>query len=325
MQNIILIQDNLKNLVGWRNNTLPNFNLDADNIKSESGLYYNDANTLVTLENIKDTTKPTEKSELEFNEMLKTFSKSVINSVVLDIFSTKNGCLINLPSTLSSKEITQDKKAGQKIGFVLETPTTQGMNLNQVSFLSENAETFELKLYKEYSQVAVKSWDVTLQPNEKLDLFLNHYISGRHYLIVEEDSLDSTILELENSFVSSAFGGAEFVAGDHIENLTASQSKLFTVSYSIYNDYTNFIIQNKIFFANAVQLAMTKKILEAIITTTRSNLVQRQNVDIVSIAYEMLNGTEENKESINVNYKRAIDEINRTLFDKRKIYKTTIG
>lgn len=77
----------LKNRVGFRKPIDGSFEaLDADNVQSDSGLIFQDAHSLVTIENIKDLQPIIDIDDTKFNTYLKNLRESNVLEVLNDVF-----------------------------------------------------------------------------------------------------------------------------------------------------------------------------------------------------------------------------------------------
>ena len=77
----------LKNRVGFHIPLDSSFDvLSTDNKQSDSGLFFQDAHTIITLENIRDTQSVENISDDKFNEYLKNLRESNVLSMLQDVF-----------------------------------------------------------------------------------------------------------------------------------------------------------------------------------------------------------------------------------------------
>ena len=173
------IQDKLYNLVGWRNNTLPNFTLDAANIVTESGLYFNDASPLVTLESLYNSLQPVDMDDATFNKRLKEINEAGIVRVCNDIlagqssFIAQRGGVLNIQEKLPSVQT----KIGSKFGYELEVNNSKVLiKLNSATFYAEQDESFTLKLYNTGNSAPVKEYPITLLANETKTEVLDYIV-----------------------------------------------------------------------------------------------------------------------------------------------------
>jgi hypothetical protein len=326
------VQEALGNLVGWRNTTLPNFSLSTENAASESGLYFNDANGLCTLENLYYSIKPESMTDTQFNDYLKAQKEAATIRVLRDIFASegtfveKIGGKIDGTSTLPEKP----KEAGKYTGFELQVNTEKFLlQLNTATFFAKQDESFKLQLYNTNIKAPVEEWDIDLvaetEKEFKLDFSLNGKSGGRFYLVVSEDELNGDIFCFDGQ-TNDALGAVDVFRVEYTdikEPKYISEGKLFVIDYSIYKDWTTFIIDNRQLFSQQVQQAVTISVINSIFTSTRSNILQRLGENIVAQAYEYLNGNETQK-SIITTYEKSVATKKAELFKKRRMFKSTL-
>ena len=87
-----MIQDSVKTslfgLIGWRQSTVTDMpTVDAANLASSSGMYFQDFNSLLTIQNVYDCQEDKDISDAEFNTFLTNLTKAATWKVLNAVFS----------------------------------------------------------------------------------------------------------------------------------------------------------------------------------------------------------------------------------------------
>ncbi len=331
----------LYGIVGWNQSTVADQpTVDAGNLGSTSGLKFNEAHPLVTIQNIYDTQEDTAISDAEFNTLLDHWQEDVIVRVCNSVFGADSRHMET--KTLfpfeRSFENTEDPGDGFLcIQMVMPLNRRFVYVINSVSLALDSAKTFNVKLYNSGVKAAIQTKSITTVADEETKTALgwiispvgNTYPGGNFYLGYEESDLDGAKpykrdYENANIYLDGRFC-KEFqriaVAGNEInftDPTNLDQPFGLNIEWSVYTDWTDAIISNRQIFANAIYYGMTIKILQQIRSTTRSNIVQRLNEDFRGIADFELDGA---KNSIMSQYDKAIEELKEHFFPRRQVIK----
>jgi molybdopterin-guanine dinucleotide biosynthesis protein len=81
------LKDILISRVGWEQPSGSGLTVTAGNQTSDSGRYYQEGHSAVTLENIHKTIPVVDADDTVFNEYLAKFSERTVNQVVADVFN----------------------------------------------------------------------------------------------------------------------------------------------------------------------------------------------------------------------------------------------
>ena len=333
----MFIDKNIKNgfesLVGWRNNTLPDLTLDPVNEKTDSGLYFNDISPIVTLENLFFAASPENMDDDAFNSYLVRVNETAVLRVLNDIFFEKSDFVCNSGGRMDATDKTpnQINDGSGLFGFEIQVNTEEYLiQLNKATFYSVNDETFKLKLINTNHTDPLKEWDVELIANNEKTIELNipidGTVGGRFYLVVEKSELVGEIFAFNQNGESLGLVdvfNCEIDAAGKTKYIGIGQ--LFTLDYSIYSDFTEFVIKNKRLFARAIQTAGAIETLETMLTSVRSNFIQRIGDRLAGLIYETLNGGEKPRSvGLVITYENAIKNVRAQLFKKPRLFKTTL-
>lgn len=328
--------------VGFKQPTLSGLpTVSAANLASSSGMYFEDGNFLVTIKNIYDTQDDPDISDTEFNTLLSDMQKSSILEVINKVAESKT-------SFLQSQNLYQYEKSfsttltpsDRAVGFQIE-PYREGVILEipwvELSF--DTAKTFNLYLYNSNLSDPIQTKSVTTSAGESKIVDLNWYISddatykgGNFYVVYMEDDLDGAKaykkdFELSNLQKSTIYYNIEPMVMSHtgtaIDVTSVSETAEvhgLNMAVNVYSDLTELFIRNKSLFWNAIKHQMTEKVLNMIITSTRTNITERINQAKVSFYGSQDLGIEGISSKIN----RAVEDLKTMLFYQPYISKGTL-
>lgn len=326
MLNVIKIQNELFGLVGIRQPAVDSIPvLDQAITDSESGLFLDDVPPF-NLSAIKDSQTYVEPGhasfDLKFNEFITNTQKSAISSVMMQVFDKpdyidRNLLFINESPRNSLEsfkpelafmgyEITPSdtKNIGFKITrvhcqFDFDEPTVNGI------FFLFNSERSEYLITKE---VEITSNDQWVDLNWTIDSTLGDY-KGAYYLLLGVPTIDDVKVrfqpwkrDYENASLRCDFSelcieNVIFNDGVQIANfnsslkLEISENVGFNPDITVFNDYTDLIINNKSLFANAIQKQAVISFMLMVATSMRSNRNERLGKELVSMVMVYINGT----------------------------------
>ena len=140
----------LKGLIGWRQDTNPDYDIiDAANYGTTSGMCYQDYSALVTVENIHQNQNDKDISDDNFNAMLVNLERASINKVMRSVFTDddviENGVLF--PHEMDwINTLTNDTSF---VGYEFEVYQRADLSfiLNSVFTAFNGIETFNLLLF----------------------------------------------------------------------------------------------------------------------------------------------------------------------------------
>ena len=330
--------------VGFRESTLPGIPaLSSENKESKSGLFFQDGNFLVELNNIYDCQNDIDITDDNFNALLNNMQNAVILESIRkvserqsDFIQSSN--LYPYEKSFESLLETDGRAVGfqitpcQKNGYILEIPWIE------LSF--DTAKTFNVYLFNSNlpkSPIQTKSVTTVAGESVIADLYWHitddsSYKGGKFYLVYFEDDLDGAKAyeknyELSSYQVSTRFYDVCPVTMTHISkdiDVTSvhEQSETYglNIGVNVYNDYTELFIRNKSLFYDLIMHQMTEKVLNLMITSTRTNITERIN----QAKLALYGSTEHGIESSGAKIKRAVEDLKKMLFYQPIISKGTL-
>lgn len=307
------VETGLSGLVGWRPSLDPDFfTLDATNLQSDSGFYIND-NPFAELETYKDTINYANIDEVAFNAKLSQLTNSAITSVCSAVFQDKDN-----PDFVDRQ--LQFQNATNKVnletvpnGFVCEKICVDKKNslaieISRVLLDFSGTGDITLYLYNTNSIAPIKTQVVTITTDHQV-VDLNWRLDntdgingGDWYIGYYSQSLTVTPYKRDynNASSESVFTHVylqKTIVKDHVApniwdlqlDSGMSETTGMNLDISVYYDYTDFIIQNKTLFADAINLETAILVLNQIKASSRSNRNQRLaalNLTAIEVAIE---------------------------------------
>jgi hypothetical protein len=343
------IKSSLYGGVGFHQSPITEYAIvDADNLASESGLFFQDASGLVTIQNIKQSQQAIEISDVNFNTYLKQLQESCIIEVCRRVTAGQSDFVQdkNIYPYQKSFKNTIDSN-GKFVGFIIESVK----NLNVISKISSievcfnEAVTFNVYLYnsnKPNSPIQTK--EVTTLANESVVVDLGWFISdedeykgGSFYLGYFQDDLGTAKAikkdyDLANLQVSTPCLYIQPMSLDNsgtvidVESIV-NESDIYGLNMivSTYNDYTELIIRNKNLFWGSIQLQMAEKVLNIIKSSIRSNATTNSlSIDIRDVQFELYGSVKDDIDGLLTSLKIAVTDVKKTLFRRSVISKGTL-
>jgi len=311
----IIIQE-LFGLVGFRDSTITGYDIvDATNQESDSGLIFQDGYKLVTIKNIHETQEDVEISEVNFNTYLTNLQNSCIIDVCKKITNKKSGVIES--NTLFPYEQTFENTENVSSGFIgikIKPSLNERLLLkvNAITAAFDSAITLAVKLMNSETGTEIYTQDITTVDKQQVKQIVNWNISlnrsgitgGSYYLGYYVSDLSGAKpykrdYENASSFLPSSKFYMEFrnntVTGTRINPDVfdgISEPYGLNIQYSVYTDWTQLLIENKYMLARAIQLQMAERVIEQVLTSTRSNIDERLTKDIRQLANFALEGSE---------------------------------
>jgi len=344
------IKTSLLGGVGFRQSPITAYAIvDAVNQTSQSGLFYQDASTLVTVKNIKDAQQSVSISDVEFNTYLQQLQDSAIVDVCRKVTASQADFIqeVNLyPYEKSFKNTIES--TGRFVGFVFEPKKKVGI-LGRINFLevSFNEDvTFNIHLFNSNKPNApLQTQSVDAIANEAVVIPMDWYIAddvahkgGSFYVGYFEDDLGTAKAikkdyDLAQYQVSTKCFYVRPVSLDHsgtvidIESVVdKSETFGLNIGIGIYNDYTELVIRNKNIFWSAIQLQMAEKVLSLLRTSTRLNGNNRTlNVPIDDVNFDLFGNDKLKIQGIITKLQREIDSVIKMLFYVPLIRRRTLS
>ena len=313
MFDVSKIKDSLSGLVGYIQPFNPEYAIvDANNQLSESGYYVN-SNPLAKIEYIKDCQDYKDISDVDFNTVLSDIIKNSAVNVINQVFNKPSYIDRQIMYKYALNKIGTDVLPNGFIGYRLEIDDTKSVSfkITRVLLDFEGTGTIKLLLFNSSKLDPIRSQEVVINSDHQeivLDWVLNDtdtIYKGDYFIGYVKD--DTTTVnpykrDYENSEIMS------YVTHLNIEKIGVtghSTEKLFDISktyylnestglnldITVYDDFTDLIIQNRFLFARAIHLSATINCLQIYISSLRSNRNEKLSASVYNKVLVEIEGT----------------------------------
>ena len=312
MINVTKIQDSLIGLVGFKQPINPDYAvIDADNLLSGSGYFVTD-NPYAKIEYIKDGQDYASLSDEEFNNVLKQLKQSAISSVCNQVFADYDFLDRNLLFKNASRKVNTEILTDGFVGYRIQVGATKNVafKLNRVLLDFEGVGTIKLLLFNTASLEPLQSKEISITTDHQeivLDWALDNSgttYKGDYYIGYNKNSLTIPPYkrDYENGNVMSSF---KYLCIEPVRYPGHNTETLFDVSQyqglsestglnfdiSVYDDYTDFVINNKQLFARAIYLESVIMCLGIYVSSLRINSNERASANLVQLIMAEVEGT----------------------------------
>ena len=304
------VETALLGIIGLRQPSNPDYAIiDTPNLASTSGYYVTDI-SMAKVEFYKDSQDYEAISDADFNDLLRATQKSAITSVCNQVFQTQDFRDRNLfykyPNNNTDAETLNDGFVGWQICVTKEKNVAFEITRVILDFQSNYDNDITLQLYNTGDPNPIQSKVITIteQHQEEVlnwvvdnsgDTYKGNYYLGyiksattpvpfkRNY---QSSSSISRIegLVIESTKVDGHTGNVLFDL-DSTEGL--SENIGINPDVIVYNDYTDFIKQNKGLFGRAIQIDMAIKMMNVISSSLRVNKHERMAAAKVRIVQDI--------------------------------------
>ena len=316
MFNATKIASGLLGIVGFRQPYNPDYAiLDAENIESTSGLYVND-NPYAKIELIKDTQDYKDITDENFNTLLKEMQEASIVSVCNQVFNEFDSIDRNVVYKYASNKVNVETLPIGFVGYKIKVSNAKNtaFAINRVLLDFSGTGTFDLMLYNTGKKTAIRTKTITIATDnqvEELNWVLDNSettYKGDYYIAYKTTGLTVSPYKRDwnNSSIMSTFKELclekVFVKNHNVATLFdlnlvdgLSEDTGLNLDISIYDDYTDFILNNKQLFAKAICLEFVIRCLQSYVSSLRSNLNERKSQELyqkIMIEIEGLKGSD---------------------------------
>ena len=291
------ISSELYGLVGMRQPFNLNYAiLDTDNQISRSGYYVTD-NSYVKMEYIKDSMDANDITDSDFNLYLKQVQQSSIVNVCQRVFNRFDFLDRNLLYKNAQNKVNQAVLQDGFVGYEIKVSSNRNIafEIKRVLLDFDTVGDFKLLLFNTSQSTPIKEQAITITSptqevvlNWKVDNSGNTY-KGEYYLGYIKTATTPIPYErdYENADLMSPISHLSIdkyqVKGWNTETLFnlnnldgLSENIGINPDITVYEDYTDLIINNEILFARAIQLDMTIAFLREYSNSLRSNGNERK-------------------------------------------------
>jgi len=312
MINVAKIQTSLIGLIGFKQPFNPDYAIvNAGNLSSSSGYFVTD-NPYAKIEYIKDNQDYVSISDENFNLVLNQLKQSAISNVVNQVFSEYDFIDRNLLYKNASRKVNTETLPIGFVGYRIQVGKTKNVafKLNRVLLDFEGTGTIKLLLWNTAKLEVLESKEIEITTDHQevvLDWVLDNSedtYKGDYY--IGYNTQDLTVLpyirDYENGNVMSSF---KYLCIEQIAVPNHDSETLFDVStydglsedtglnfdISIFDDYTDFVINNKQLFARAIQLDCQIQCIQLYLSSLRSNINQALSTQLYEKIMIELEGT----------------------------------
>jgi len=334
---------------GWKQSLLSNAPvIDADNLASSSGAFYNkDYSSLVTVDNITNTYETTGLTDEQVNTLLDEIVEGSASLVLNAVFGNDDFIQNNIlyPYEYDFNEpITNDTSF---VGFEITTPKAKDiLNLiNRLTLTFNGVDTVKILLFNSGKKSLVNSVEVTTvaddETNQELTDWALPYVNsvngGKWYigylrsgLTAEAYNRNYESANVKNRFYCSSFSTIQ-VPGHDVETMFDVNDIVYTdetygmnFDISSFKSYDSVITQNKNKFSKAMGLQVAAYVLDMIANNNRSTTIERSTKENAII---QLNGfVSENVKRIGIlaRLKKEIDNLKKTFVEGQELMINTL-
>lgn len=313
MVNVTKIQDSLIGLIGFKQPFNPDYAIvDAENSLSSSGYFVTD-NPYAKIEYIKDNQDYVSISDTDFNLVLKQLKQSAISNVVNQIFSEYDFLDRNLVFKNATRKVETEILPNGFAGYRIEVGSTKNVafKINRVLLDFQGTGTIKLLLWNTAKLEVLESKEINITTDhqeEVLDWTLDNsgntykgdYYVG--YISADDSGLMPYKRDYENGNVMSSFkylcieqvmfpGHNTELLFDVSQYQGLSQDTGLNFDISVFDDYTDFVINNKQLFARAIQIDCQIQCIQLYLSSLRSNLNQSMSAQLYEKIMIELEGT----------------------------------
>lgn len=312
MINVAKIQTSLIGLIGFKQPFNPDYAIvDADNLLSSSGYFVTD-NPYAKIEYIKDNQDYISISDVNFNLVLNQLKLSAISNVVNQVFSEYDFIDRNLLFKNASRKTNTEALPIGFVGYRVQVGKTKNVafKLNRVLLDFQGTGIIKLLLWNTAKLEVLESKEIEITTDHQevvLDWVLDNSeetYKGDYY--IGYNTQDLTVFpyrrDYENGNVMSSF---KYLCIEQVAVPNHDSETLFDVStydglsedtglnfdISIFDDYTDFVINNKQLFARAIQLDCQIQCIQLYLSSLRSNLNQSMSAQLYEKIMIELEGT----------------------------------
>jgi len=292
MININKIQTSLLGLVGFQQPYNPKYAIvDVDNLVSESGYYVTD-NPYAKIEYIKDNQDYFDIDDAGFNLTLENIKKSSISNVLHQIFSEYDFIDRNVLYKNASNKVETEVLPSGFVGYEIKVSHAKNIafKINRVLLDFEGTGNVNLIVWNTSSKTPIYQKTIAITTDHQavvLDwTFDNSADSYKGDYYIGYNTTGLTIApykrELNNASVISQL---KYLSLDKMQVPGHNTTELFNLQslqgmsedcglnldISVYDDYTDFVLNNKMLFARALQLQSIISCIQIYMASLRSN------------------------------------------------------
>jgi hypothetical protein len=307
------IQNALLGIVGFQQPYNPKYAIvDADNLLSESGYFVTD-NPYAKIEYIKDNQDYLNISDEDFNLFLNELKKRSISNVCNQVFSDYDFIDRSLLFKNASNKIDLETLPNGFVGYKVQVSKNKNIAFKISRILLDFDQTgeIELLLFNSSKKEPIERKTITISTDHQEEV-LNWVVDnssdtykGEYYIGYLSDSITvipfkrewnnanvmtiPTCLNIEKIKVVNHNTDVLFNL-DYLDGMSEDCGLNFDIS--VYEDFTDFTINNKMLFARAIQLDCIINCIQLYISSLRNNANQTQSAQLYQKLMIELEGTD---------------------------------
>lgn len=312
MIDITKIQTALSGLVGFKQPYNPDYAIiDSANQLSSSGYYVTD-NPYAKIEYIKDNQDYVDISVTDFNLLLSDIKKSSISSICNQVFSDYDFIDRTLLFKNASNKTEVETLPTGFVGYHIRVTGQKNVafKINRVLLDFQGTGTFTLLLWNTAKKAAIQSKAITITTDHQevtLDWVVDNTdttYKGEYYIGYISNSLTVTPYKRDwnagNILSSPTYLQVNRVkVANHLTTTLFDLTKVegmsedsgLNLDITVYEDYTDFVINNKMLFARAIQVDSIISCIQLYLSSLRSNSNQSQSAQLYEKLMIELKGT----------------------------------
>lgn len=307
------IQTALLGIVGFQQPYNPKYAIvDADNLLSESGYFVTD-NPYAKIEYIKDNQDYLNISDEDFNLFLNELKKRSISNVCNQVFSDYDFIDRSLLFKNASNKIDLETLPNGFVGYKIQVSKDKNIafKISRVLLDFDGAGDIELLLFNSAKKEPIERKTITISTDHQEEV-LNWVVDnssdtykGEYYIGYLSDSISVTPFKREWNN-ASVMTSPTCLNIEKIKVVSHNTDVLFNLDYldgmsedcglnfdiSVYEDFTDFTINNKMLFARAIQLDCIINCIQLYISSLRNNANQTQSAQLYQKLMIELEGTD---------------------------------
>jgi hypothetical protein len=344
MFDVTKIQNSLLGIVGFKQPYNPSYSIiDAENLISDSGIFVND-NPYAKIEFVKDSQDYVDISEQDFNIYLKDLQKTSISSICNSVFNNYDFLERDLLYKNTFNKIELETLPIGFVGFKIKVSKSKNIafKINRVILDFDGTGDFDLILWNTGKKQPIYTKTISITTDNQVDELnwilnnSNTTYKGDYYLgyINKDLTVSPYKRDYETSNIITNYKnicvypysvvGHDSTTLFNLEDLDGlSETTGLNLDITVYEDFTDFILNNRKLFAKAISLDLTIKFMQVYISSLRSNANDRRAEDLYNKIMLEIEGTSSKDSVIPVKGLRAemLGEISniKTEVDKLKM------
>lgn len=334
--------NNLVGLVGFRNPADPDYQkVDTTNQGATSYRYFTDS-PYCKIEYILECQEYIDITKKDFNTLLTNIQKKALMDVLDMIFNDGDLLERELIYPYTTNNVEQESLVDGFVGFRIYKDANVAFQINRVLTNFATTGTFTMVLLHSNQNEPLFSQEVTITNTGFQEITLDSEwivdntdnFEGRYFLgYIKSDSTPIPYKrEYHNSdliaYFNNMFFETIYVEGhttntifdlDDIDNMSLNTG--LNPDISVFDDYTDTILRNKNIIAPAVQMAGQIEMINIVVSSGRTNPVERITKNMINnLLFELEGNPELNIYGLKTKFQNEIKRI-RESFNKKKGFK----